>query len=56
VASTFYYPNLTAVVDVVSRRVPAYKVATTLEACHPREVIDLACARRGTPDTVNTDY
>ena len=46
---------LTAVVDVASRRVLAHKVATTLEACHAREVIELAFARWGTPDIVNTD-
>ena len=46
---------LTAVVDVVSRRVPAHKVAITLEACHAREVIEQAFARWGTPTTVNTD-
>ena len=46
---------LTAVVDVASRRVLAHKVATTLEACHAREVLELAFARWGTPDIVNTD-
>ena len=46
---------LTAVVDVASRRVLAHKVATTLEACHAREVIDQAFARWGTPEIVNTD-
>jgi putative transposase len=46
---------LTAVVDVASRRVLAHKVAITLEACHAREVIELAFARWGTPDIVNTD-
>ena len=46
---------LTAVVDVASRRVLAHKVASTLEACHAREVIELAFARWGTPDIVNTD-
>ena len=46
---------LTAVVDVVSRRVLAHKVAITLEACHAREVIDMAFARYGTPEIVNTD-
>lgn len=46
---------LTAVVDVASRRVLAHKVAITLEACHAREVIELAFARWGTPDIVNVD-
>ena len=46
---------LTAVVDVASRRVLAHKVAITLEACHAREVIELAFARWGTPEIVNTD-
>ena len=46
---------LTAVVDVVSRRVLAHKVAITLEACHAREVLEQAFARYGTPEIVNTD-
>ena len=46
---------LTAVADVASRRVLAHKVAITLEACHAREVIELAFARWGTPEIVNTD-
>ena len=46
---------LTAVVDVASRRVLAHKVATTLEACHAREVIELAFARFGLPEIVNVD-
>jgi putative transposase len=46
---------LTAVVDVASRRVLAHKVATTLEACHAREVLELAFARWGMPEIVNTD-
>jgi putative transposase len=46
---------LTAVVDVVSRKVLAHKVAITLEACHAREVIEQALARYGTPEIVNTD-
>jgi len=52
-ASGFVY--LTAVVDVASRRVLAHKVATTLEACHAREVIEQAFARWGIPEIVNTD-
>jgi putative transposase len=46
---------LTAVVDVASRRVLAHKVAITLEACHAREVIEMAFARWGLPEIVNTD-
>ena len=46
---------LTAVVDVLSRKVLAHKVAITLEACHAREVIEQAFARYGTPEIVNTD-
>jgi putative transposase len=46
---------LTAVVDVLSRRVLAHKVAITLEACHATEVIEQAFARYGTPEIVNTD-
>lgn len=46
---------LTAVVDVASRRVLAHKVTITLQACHAREIIELAFARWGTPDIVNTD-
>ena len=46
---------LTAVVDVASRKVLAHKVATTMEACHAREVIEQAFVRYGTPGIVNTD-
>ena len=46
---------LTAVVDVVSRRVLAHKVAITLEACHAVEVIEQAFAQYGVPEIVNTD-
>ena len=52
-ARRFVY--LTAVVDVASRRVLAHQVATTLEACHARDVIEQAFARWGTPEIVNTD-
>ena len=38
------------------RRVLAYMVAITLEACHPRKVIEQAFARWGKPDIVNTDH
>ena len=46
---------LTAIVDVASRRVMAHKVATTLEACHAKEILQQALARHGTPEIVNTD-
>jgi len=46
---------LTAVVDVVSRRVLAHKLAITLEAVHAKEVIEQAFARYGVPEIVNTD-
>ena len=46
---------LIAVVDVASRKVLAHKTATTLEACHAREVIEQAFARFGLPEIVNTD-
>ena len=46
---------LTAVVDVASRKVLAHKVAITLEACHAKDVIELALLRHGTPEIVNTD-
>ncbi len=46
---------LTAVVDVVSRRVLAHKVAITLETVHAKEVFEQAFARYGAPGIVNTD-
>ena len=46
---------LTAVVDVVSRKVLAHKLAITLEAVHATEVIEHAFARYGTPEIVNVD-
>ena len=46
---------LTAVVDVVSRKVLAHKVAITLEAVHAKEAIEQAFARYGVPEIVNTD-
>lgn len=46
---------LTAVVDVVSRKVLAHKLAITLEAIHAKEVIEQAFARYGAPEIVNTD-
>jgi putative transposase len=52
-AKGFVY--LTAVVDVVSRKVLTHKVAVTLEACHAVEILKEAFARYGTPEIVNTD-
>lgn len=46
---------LTAVVDVASRMVLAHKVAVTMEAYHAKEIIELAFARFGAPEIVNTD-
>lgn len=46
---------LTAVVDVVSRRVLTHKVAITLEACHASEIMAEAFARYGRPEIINTD-
>jgi len=46
---------LTAVVDVLSRKVLAHKLAITLEAVHAKEVIEQAFARYGVPEIVNTD-
>jgi putative transposase len=53
IARGFVY--LTAVVDVVSRKVLAHKLAITLEAVHAREVIEQAFAQYGIPEIVNTD-
>jgi putative transposase len=52
-AKGFVY--LTAVVDVFSRYVLAYRVATTLEACHAVEAVKQALAKYGCPEIVNTD-
>jgi putative transposase len=46
---------LVAVIDVASRKVLAHKVATSLEACHAKEVIEQAFRRFGVPQIVNTD-
>jgi len=43
------------VVHVASRKVLAYKVVITLEACHTTEVIEQAFARYGIPEIANTD-
>jgi len=52
-AKGFVY--LTAVVDWVSRKVLAAKVAITLEACHAVDVLNEAFAHHGTPEIINTD-
>ena len=46
---------LTAIVDVATRRVMAHKVATSLEACHAKEILQEALAKYGAPEIVNTD-
>jgi len=52
-AAGFVY--LTAVIDVASRAVLAYRLATTLEACHAVDALEQAFARYGVPEIVNTD-
>ena len=52
-AKGFVY--LTAVVDWVSRKVLASKIAITLEACHAVDVLQEAFSLYGTPEIVNTD-
>ncbi len=52
-AKGFVY--LTCVIDWVSRKVLAAKVAITLEACHAVDVLNEAFARYGRPQIVNTD-
>lgn len=52
-AQGFVY--LTAVIDVASRTLLAYRLATTLEACHAVQALEQAFARYGTPEIVNTD-
>ncbi len=49
------FVDLIAVVDVFSRRVLAHKVAITLEACHAKEVLEMAILKYGAPAIVNTD-
>lgn len=46
---------LTAIVDVATRRVMAHKVATSLEACHAKEIMQEAVRKYGVPEIVNTD-
>ncbi|MGI9142613.1 MAG: IS3 family transposase [Fluviibacter sp.] len=52
-AKGFVY--LTCVIDWVSRKVLAAKVAITLESCHAVEVLKQAFARYGRPQIINTD-
>ncbi len=53
VARGFVY--LTAVVNWANRKVLAHRVAITLEAAHAVEALEVAFARYGPPDIVNTD-
>jgi len=46
---------LTAVIDVASRALLAWRTATTLEACHAIDALEQAFAKYGTPEIVNTD-
>lgn len=52
-SSGFVY--LTAVIDVATRALLAHRVATTLESCHAVEALEMAFARYGVPEIVNTD-
>lgn len=52
-AKGFVY--LTAVIDWATRKVMAYKVAITLEACHAVDVLAEALSNHPKPDIVNTD-
>ena len=52
-AKGFVY--LTAVIDWATRKVLAYKVAITLEACHAVDVLQDALAIYPKPEIVNTD-
>ena len=45
---------LTAVVDVVSRRVLAHRVSITMEAASCVEALEQALARHGKPEIFNT--
>lgn len=49
------FVNLTAAVDVASRRVLTHRVTVRSEACHAREIIEDACARYGMLEIVNTN-
>jgi putative transposase len=52
-AKGFVY--LTAVIDWATRKVMAYKVAITLEACHAVDILAEALRNHPKPDIVNTD-
>ncbi|MGB7300591.1 MAG: IS3 family transposase [Burkholderiaceae bacterium] len=52
-SSGFVY--LTAVIDVATRTVLSHRLATTLEACHAVEALQVALRRYGAPEIVNTD-
>jgi putative transposase len=46
---------LTAVVDWATRRVMAYRVTITMEACHAVDTLEEAFAKYGLPEIINTD-
>jgi putative transposase len=52
-AKGFVY--LSAVIDVASRALLGWRVATTLEACHGVDALEQAFAKYGVPEIVNTD-
>ena len=52
-AKGFVY--LTAVIDVASRALLGWRVATTLESCHAVDALEQAFESYGVPDIVNTD-
>lgn len=52
-SSGFVY--LTAVIDVATRAILSHRLATTLEACHAVEALEMAMTHYGTPEIVNTD-
>lgn len=52
-AKGFVY--LTAVIDVASRALLGWRVATTLESCHAVDALEHAFSRYGVPEIVNTD-
>ncbi len=52
-SSGFVY--LTAVIDVATRTILSHRLAITLEACHAVEALEMAMARYGMPEIVNTD-
>lgn len=50
------FVSLKAVADVASRRLPAHKLTTALEAYHAVEIITQAFAGYGIPEIVNTGH